>query len=43
MDCEKFDRVVLDLLYEELDELTAAAARRHMEHCARCRGIVGVA
>jgi len=39
MDCEKFDRIVLDLLYEELDELTSAAARRHMEHCARCRGI----
>jgi TolA-binding protein len=36
VDCEKFDRVVLDLLYGELDELTAAAARRHMEHCARC-------
>ncbi|MBN2195626.1 MAG: hypothetical protein JW751_22590 [Polyangiaceae bacterium] len=36
MDCEKFDRVVLDLLYDELDELTAAAARRHMEHCGRC-------
>lgn len=39
MDCEKFDRIVLDLLYEELDELTSAAARRHMEHCSRCRGI----
>lgn len=39
MDCEKFDRIVLDLLYEELDELTAAAAKRHMEHCARCRAI----
>ena len=39
MDCEKFDRIVLDLLYEELDELTSAAARRHMEHCMRCRGI----
>jgi hypothetical protein len=36
VDCEKFDRVVLDLLYEELDELTAAAAQRHMDHCARC-------
>ncbi len=36
MDCEKFDRVVLDLLYDELDELTAAAAQRHMHHCARC-------
>jgi hypothetical protein len=40
VDCEKFDRIVLDLLYDELDELTAAAARRHMEHCARCRTIV---
>lgn len=39
MDCEKFDRVVLDLLYEELDELTTAAAKRHTEHCARCRDI----
>lgn len=36
MDCEKFDRVVLDLLYDELDELTAAATRRHVEHCTRC-------
>ncbi len=42
MDCEKFDRVVLDLLYDELDELTAAAARRHMDHCARC-GPIGAA
>ncbi len=39
MDCEKFDRIVLDLLYDELDELTHAAAKRHMEHCARCRAI----
>lgn len=39
VDCEKFDRVVLDLLYEELDELTSAAARRHMDHCVRCRDI----
>jgi len=39
VDCEKFDRIVLDLLYEELDELTTAAAERHMEHCSRCRGI----
>ncbi len=39
MDCEKFDRVVLDLLYGELDELTAAAARRHVEHCSRCKGV----
>ena len=39
MDCEKFDRIVLDLLCDELDELTHAAAKRHMEHCARCRSI----
>src|SRR5262245_46942264 len=40
MDCERFERVVLDLLYEELDELTAASARRHLEHCARCQAIM---
>ncbi|MFZ5894177.1 MAG: zf-HC2 domain-containing protein [Myxococcota bacterium] len=40
MDCEKFDRIVLDLLYDELDEITSAAARRHVEHCTRCRDIV---
>lgn len=39
MDCEKFDRILLDLLYEELDELTAAAAKRHMVQCGRCRPI----
>jgi hypothetical protein len=39
MDCERFDRVVLDLLYDELDELTGAAARRHVDGCARCRNI----
>ena len=39
MDCEKFNRIVLDLLYEELDELTDAAAKRHIEHCSRCKGV----
>lgn len=39
MDCEKFDRVVLDLLYDELDEITRASATRHMDHCARCAPI----
>ena len=39
MDCEKFDRVALDFLYGELDELTDAAARRHLEHCGRCKGV----
>jgi hypothetical protein len=27
----------MDLLYDELDELTRAAALRHVEHCQRCR------
>jgi TolA-binding protein len=39
VDCEKFDRIVLDLLYDELDEIASAAAKRHMEHCMRCRQI----
>lgn len=39
MDCEKFDRVMLDLFYSELDDITSAAARRHTEHCTRCRDI----
>lgn len=39
MDCEKFDRIVLDQLYDELDELTSAAAKRHADHCVRCRRI----
>ena len=39
MDCEKFDRIVLDQLYGELDELTSLAAKRHVEHCTRCRRI----
>ncbi len=40
MDCERFDRIALELLYGELDELTAASARRHVDQCARCRGIL---
>jgi TolA-binding protein len=39
MNSDKFDRVVLDLLYEELDELTTLAAKRHMEQSARARDI----
>ena len=39
MDCEKYDKICLDLLYEELDELTEAAALRHVAQCQRCRGI----
>ncbi len=40
MDCEKFDEHVMDTLYGELDELTAAAVRRHVESCQRCAGIL---
>lgn len=36
MDCEKFDNVMLDELYGELDEVTSAAAKRHLSGCARC-------
>ncbi|WP_437606126.1 zf-HC2 domain-containing protein [Sorangium sp. So ce834] len=36
MDCEKFDQHVMDALYDELDELTHAAMKRHMDSCARC-------
>jgi hypothetical protein len=39
MDCEKFDQHVIDALYDELDELTHAALRRHVEGCSRCAGI----
>jgi hypothetical protein len=37
MDCEKFDQVLIDALYDELDELTLAAAKRHAESCQRCQ------
>ncbi len=36
MDCEKFDQHVIDALYDELDELTTASMKRHMEGCSRC-------
>ncbi len=36
MDCDNFDQHVIDALYEELDELTVAAMKRHMESCSRC-------
>ena len=40
MDCEKFEPLLLDELYEELDELTSAAVKRHVSGCARCAGIL---
>lgn len=39
MDCEKFDQHVIDALYDELDEFTHAALKRHVEGCSRCAGI----
>jgi hypothetical protein len=38
MDCEKFDNHLIDALYDELDEVTLAAMRRHADGCARCAG-----
>ena len=40
MDCEKFEPLLLDELYDELDELTSAAVKRHASGCARCSGIL---
>jgi hypothetical protein len=41
MDCEKFESVMIDELYGELDELTSAAAKRHVAGCARCSARLG--
>src|ERR1700738_5245782 len=41
MDCEKFETTMIDELYDELDELTSAAAKRHVAGCARCAGLLG--
>ncbi len=41
MDCEKFESTLIDELYGELDELTSAAAKRHVAGCARCAGLLG--
>src|SRR5262245_58569226 len=40
MDCEKFEPLLLDELYEELDELTSAAVKRHVSGCARCAAVL---
>jgi len=37
MDCEKFDQIIIDAVYEELDELTLAAAKRHADGCPHCQ------
>ena len=40
MDCEKFESTLLDELYEELDEVTSAAAKRHVSGCSRCASLL---
>ena len=40
MDCEKFEPLLLDELYEELDEVTSAAVKRHVSGCSRCGSIL---
>lgn len=40
MDCEKFESTMIDELYGELDELTSAAAKRHIGSCARCAAML---
>lgn len=41
MDCERFDKNSMELLFGELDELSEAAALRHLHHCTRCRSLWG--
>ena len=36
MDCERFDTNLMDALFEELDEVTSAAMKRHADSCDRC-------
>src|SRR5947209_15027936 len=40
MDCEKFEEHLIDELYDELDEVTSAAAKRHVAGCARCASLL---
>jgi hypothetical protein len=37
MDCEHCNELLLDLAYDELDEVRAAAVRKHTDGCADCR------
>jgi hypothetical protein len=39
MDCEKYEPLLLDRLYDELDEVTSAAVARHVAGCARCAAV----
>ena len=37
MECEGFNELLMDLVYDELDEVRSAAMRRHLEGCAACQ------
>jgi hypothetical protein len=39
MDCEVFDKLVVDRVFSELDDLSSGAVQRHVAHCSRCRSI----
>ncbi|MCH2108859.1 MAG: hypothetical protein MK135_05985 [Polyangiaceae bacterium] len=39
MDCKEFDEISLELLYDELDDVESAAARRHLATCGRCQAL----
>jgi hypothetical protein len=39
MDCEVFDKLVVDRVFSELDDLASGAVQRHVAHCSRCRSI----
>ncbi len=41
MDCERFEAALIDELYDELDEVTTAATRRHAAGCVRCASLLG--
>lgn len=40
MECEKFENLLIDELYGELDEVTSAAVKRHAAGCARCGALL---
>ncbi len=39
MDCETFEKIIVERVFQELDDLTSGAAQRHVAHCSRCRTI----
>jgi len=39
VDCEQFDRVALDLLYDEAEDYARGGAVQHLAHCSRCNGV----